>query len=320
MALMLRGTKSQIKVTGGRPKTHQRRAGPGQPASDHELLEWMPDGVVVVGADGTIMYANRRAEKITGYSRRELEGRPVELLVPSRLRAVHKAHRDVYAARPEARSMGAAAHDFNVRRKDGSEFSADIALGPLARAGHLGVVAVIRDITERRRFEVLLEHQALHDPLTGLANRTLFVDRLKQAIQSARREQRHVALVMVDLDKFKPLNDVFGHAVGDTALKKFAARLAFGLRATDTAARLGGDEFAWVLTGFASRAAAERMVRKLLKGLKVRFSKAGKTVSLRASAGMALYPDDGGDVDRLMRVADKSLYSAKRAGGDFVAS
>jgi diguanylate cyclase (GGDEF)-like protein/PAS domain S-box-containing protein len=320
MAHMLTGTKAKIEVTGGRLKAGRTRRRPGQPASDHELLDWMPDGVIVVDAGGIITYANRRAEKVTGYSRRELEGRPVELLVPPRLRAAHRAHRNEYATRPAAREMGVAAHDFNVRRKDGSEFSADIALAPMKGGGHPGVVAVIRDITERRRFEVLLAHQALHDPLTGLANRTLFVDRLKQAIQSARREQKRVALVMLDLDQFKPLNDVFGHAVGDAALKKFAARLASGLRATDTVARLGGDEFAWILPGVSGRAAAERMVRKLLLGLKVRFSNAGQSVSVRASAGMALYPDDGGDADQLMRRADESLYSAKRAGGGFVAS
>ncbi len=279
----------------------------------------MPDGVVLVDADGTITYANRRAEKITGYKRHELQGRPIELLVPQRLRAIHKVHRRDYSTRPAPRSMGAVAHDFTVRRKDGSEFSADIALGPIKGDGRPGVVAVIRDITERRRFEVLLEHQALHDPLTGLANRTLFLDRLKQAIESARREGRHVSLVMLDLDKFKLVNDAFGHAAGDAALRKFAARLGSGLRATDTVARLGGDEFAWILPGVTNRAAAERMVAKLLVGLKGRITVAGQTIAVRVSAGMALFPDDGGDVDRLMRRADASLYSAKRGGGGFVA-
>jgi diguanylate cyclase (GGDEF)-like protein/PAS domain S-box-containing protein len=279
----------------------------------------MPDGVVVVDADGTITYANQSAERITGYGRNELQGRQIETLVPSRLRAIHKVRRGEYSARPAARPMGAAVRDFTVRRKDGSEFSADIALGPLKSDGRSGVVAVIRDISERRRFEALLEHQALHDPLTGVANRTLFMDRLKQAIQSARREDRHVALVMLDIDKFKGLNDAFGHAAGDAALKKFAARLAYGLRATDTAARLGGDEFAWILPGVSDRAGAERMVRKLLKGLKMRFSVAGQSVAIKVSAGIAVYPEDGRDVDRLMRRADAHLYSTKRSGDGFVA-
>lgn len=279
----------------------------------------MPDGVLLVDADGTIAYANRRAERITGYRSNELQGRQIEILVPAPLRAIHKVHRGEYAARPAARPMGAAAHDFSVRRKDGSEFSADIALGPLKIAGRTAVLAVIRDISERRRLEALLEHQALHDPLTGVANRTLFMDRLKQAIDSAQRDNRHVALVMLDIDKFKGLNDAFGHAAGDAALKKFAARLASGLRATDTAARLGGDEFAWILPGVADRAGAERMVRKLLQGLKMRFSVAGQSVAIKVSAGIAVYPEDGRDVDRLMRRADANLYSTKRSGDGFVA-
>ena len=317
---MLASTKPQNAATGRRPEKDRPRQRPDRSASGHELLDWMPDGVVVVDADGTIEYANRRAEKITGYGRHQLEGRSIELLVPRHLRAAHEAHRRDYAARPGPRSMGAAAHDFNVRRRDGTEFSADIALGPLKGGARPGVVAVIRDITERRRFEILLEHQALHDPLTGLANRTLFLDRLKQAIQSARRERGHLALVMIDLDEFKALNDEFGHAAGDKALKKFAAGLASGLRATDTAARLGGDEFAWILPGVSDRAAAARMVRKLVPGLKVEFSAAGRAIVVKASAGMALCPDDAADVDGLMRRADASLYSAKRGRYGFVAS
>ena len=278
------------------------------------MLEWMPDGVVVVDAEGLIVYANRRAEKITGYGRGELRGHPVELLVPRRLRAIHEEHRRGYRARPGSRSMGAAEHDFAVRRKDGTEFSADIALGPLASGAGHSVVAVIRDITERRKFEVMLEHQALHDPLTGLANRTLFFDRLSQAILNSRRDRRQVALVMLDLDRFKLVNDALGHAVGDTLLKQFAARLTVRLRTTDTAARLGGDEFAWVLPGVAGRPAAERKVRRLLQTLTGSRSIAGQRINVAASAGMALFPDDGQDADTLMRQADRALYLAKREG------
>jgi diguanylate cyclase len=288
-----------------------------QPALEHELLEWMPDGVVVVDAEGLIVFANRRAERITGYRRQELRGHPIELLVPQRLRAIHREHRRDYYSRPAPRSMGGAEHDFRVRRKDGSEFSVDIALGPLASAGGRQVVAVIRDITERRRFELLLQHQALHDPLTDLANRTLFFDRLRQAVRSARRDRRHVAIVMLDLDRFKVVNDAFGHAVGDAVLKEFAARLAVRLRTTDTAARLGGDEFAWILPGVADRAAAERKVCQLLQALKGSLSIAGERIHVAVSVGMALYPDDGDNVDRLMRQADRALYSAKRDGHAF---
>jgi diguanylate cyclase (GGDEF)-like protein/PAS domain S-box-containing protein len=280
----------------------------------------MPDGVVVVDAGGLIVYVNRQAERITGYGRRELLGRPIELLVPQRFRANHRENRRDYHAHQGARSMGSAGHDFTVRRKDGTEFSADIALGPIATAGGCNVVAVIRDMTERRRFEATLEHQALHDPLTDLANRNLFFDRLKQAILTGRRDGRSVAIVMLDLDRFKLVNDRFGHVVGDAALKELAARLQARLRKTDTAARLGGDEFAWILPGVADRAAAERMVRKLLHSVKGIISAAGEGIEVGVSAGMALYPDDGADVDTLMVRADRALYAAKRAGHGFASA
>jgi diguanylate cyclase (GGDEF)-like protein/PAS domain S-box-containing protein len=284
-----------------------------RPASDHELLEWMPDGVLVVDAGGLIVYANRRAEGITGYTRDELRGQSIELLVPQRFRARHKEHRRDFYANPGPRSMGEAAGDFRVRRKDGSEFSADISLGPVASAGGTNVVAVIRDMTERQRFEAMLQHEALHDPLTGLANRTLFFDRLTQAILSGRRDGRPVALAMLDLDRFKCVNDAYGHATGDEVLKQFAVRLAANVRNTDTAARLGGDEFACIFPRVADRAAADRMLRLLLSNINGYVSVERRRIGVSASGGMALYPDDGDDVDTLMRQADRALYSAKPA-------
>lgn len=281
--------------------------------SDHQLLEWMPDGVVVVDAGGLIAYANRRAEAITGYSRDELRGQSIELLVPQRMRARHKEHRRDFSANPGPRSMGDAAHDFRVRRKDGTEFSADISLGPVAGAAGPRVVAVIRDMTERQRFEAMLQHEALHDPLTGLANRTLFFDRLSQAILSGRRDGRPFALVMLDLDRFKLVNDAFGHATGDDVLRQFAARLAAKVRNTDTAARLGGDEFACIFPRVADRAAAERMLRLLLRNINGYVAVDRRRIEVSASGGMAFYPDDGDDVDALMRKADRALYSAKPA-------
>jgi diguanylate cyclase (GGDEF)-like protein/PAS domain S-box-containing protein len=293
-----------------------RHGDEGQRSSDHELLERMPDGVMVVDAEGRVVFANRQAHRMTGYARGELGGHDIELLVPEPLRAVHRRHRgEYYATHAGPRSMGGADRDFRVRRKDGTEFSADISLGPVRTPNGLQTVAVIRDITERRRLEAALEHQALHDPLTDLPNRTLFFDRLKQALISARREGKKVALVILDLDAFKHVNDAFGHAVGDELLKALAVRLREGLRATDTAARIGGDEFAWVLPRVTGRQAAERMVRKRLNSLQVAYSNDRERMQVRVSAGIALYPDDASDVDMLMRFADAAMYSAKRRAG-----
>jgi diguanylate cyclase (GGDEF)-like protein/PAS domain S-box-containing protein len=272
----------------------------------------MPDGVLLCDARGQIVDANRSLEQLTGYSRDELVGQPVELLVPVEARSRHRADRGRYQARPRRRAMGSVDRDFMVRRKDGSTFSADIALGPvIAESGRL-VMAVVRDITSRRLLEAQLAHRALHDPLTGLANRTLFFDRLRQAMRQARRDRRQVALVMLDLDNFKSVNDRYGHQAGDDVLRKIAPRLTRDLRGTDTVARIGGDEFAWVLPGIGGRQAAMVMLAKLLRAVPARIAAGGRSIEVGVTAGLALFPDDGDDVDTLMHVADVDLYAAKR--------
>lgn len=249
---------------------------------------------------------------MTGYSRGELVGQPVELLVAAEARAQHRVDRRRYQARPRRRAMGSVDRDFMVRRKNGSTFSADIALGPVTTGGARQVMAVVRDITSRKLLEAQLAHRALHDPLTDLANRTLFFDRLRQAMQQARRDRRQVALVMLDLDNFKSVNDRFGHHAGDDVLRKVASRLARGLRRTDTVARIGGDEFAWVLPGVSGRQAAMVMLVKLLRTVPARIITDGRSIEIGVTAGLALFPDDGDDVDTLMHIADVELYAAKR--------
>ena len=137
---------------------------------------------------------------------------------------------------------------------------------------------------------------------------------------SARREGKKVAVVMLDVDGFKKVNDLHGHAVGDKLLKELAARLRMGLRATDTAARIGGDEFAWVLPQVTGRRTAELMVRKRLHALNASFSVDNVRIEVRFSAGIAVYPGDGRDVETLMRFADSAMYSDKREGRGTLAS
>jgi diguanylate cyclase (GGDEF)-like protein/PAS domain S-box-containing protein len=274
---------------------------------EHDLLEWMPDAVVVADRDGRIVYVNKKTASLTGYRRAELIGRKVEVLVPSGLRAAHVQHRRDFNSRGLARLMGTLDADFRLRRKDGTSLPVEISLGP---AGD-DVVAVIRDFSERRRMELALEHRALHDPLTDLGNRTLFFDRLRQSILNARRENGQVALVMLDVDGFKAINDAYGHAAGDAVLKQLANRLKRG-RATDTAARIGGDEFAWVLARVSSRAGVRRTVRGRLGVVQQTVIVDKQSIPVHVSAGIAIYPDDGRDVDELIRHADSAMYAAKR--------
>lgn len=277
-----------------------------------DLLERLPDGVVVVDGGGRIVYVNRQAERLTGYERRELSGRPVEVLLAAGLRAVHREQRRSYAERPRSRPMGSPGQDFRLRRKEGTQLAVDIALGPVGRRGDGLIAAAIRDATERRRLESDLEHRALHDPLTGLANRTLLFDRLRQAMLGADRAHQHAAVVLLDLDRFKAVNDALGHVAGDAILRQLGVHLGAGLRATDSVARMGGDEFVWILPHVAGPAAAVRKVRSLLRALPRKYSIDGNEIELGVSAGMVLYPDEGRDVDTLLRGADLALYAAKR--------
>ncbi|HKC18613.1 MAG TPA: sensor domain-containing diguanylate cyclase [Candidatus Dormibacteraeota bacterium] len=276
--------------------------------SKHDVLEAIPDAVVVTDASGNIVFINRAAAAMSGYRKTELNGRPVEVLVPERLRGVHVRQRRRFYSLGAPRLMGDGARDFSLRRKDGTTVPVEISLGPVGE----DTVAVIRDVTERRRMESALEHRALHDPLTDLANRSLFFDRLRQAIHGARRDRSHVALVMLDLDGFKAINDTRGHSAGDAVLKEVAGRLRVGLRATDSAARLGGDEFAWILPGVTSRRSVEAMVRKRLALAQEPVIIESEAVELGVSAGVALYPEDGHDPDTLLRAADRAMYTVKR--------
>ncbi len=211
--------------------------------------------------------------------------------------------------------MGPVEHDFLLRRKDGSELVVDIALGPIGQPQDHEIAAVIRDVSERKRLEADLEHRALHDPLTDLANRSLFFDRLNQALLASQRNRQPSALVMLDLNRFKSVNDALGHVTGDAILRQVAAKLQSGLRATDTVARIGGDEFAWILPRIGSPNAAARKARALLRAMPRRYSVGGRRIDIGISAGLALFPDDGETADALLRSADLALYTAKRQGG-----
>lgn len=160
-----------------------------------------------------------------------------------------------------------------------------------------------------------LEHLALHDPLTGLANRALLEDRLRAAVVKARRERQPFALLLLDLDRFKEINDTLGHEAGDALLREVAARLRRSLRETDTAARLGGDEFSVILPGVAA-AAAQRVAAKLAAALNRPYRVRTAQLEVGASIGIALCPDHGLDAGELLRCADIAMYAAKRSGRD----
>lgn len=183
----------------------------------------------------------------------------------------------------------------------------------------LGCFAVTTDITEHRLTEERIRRMAHHDSLTGLPNRLLFNDRLDQTISLARRDARQFALLYLDLDDFKPVNDRFGHAAGDELLQGIAARMRHQVRASDTVARVGGDEFTVILSDIARRKDAQTVATKIIAALGAPFRLNGKdqNVKIGVSIGIAVYPADGRDADALASAADTAMYEAKQAGNSF---
>ncbi len=201
------------------------------------------------------------------------------------------------------------------RRADGSSFRVEFRSHPLMRDGQLlGAVVTFADITERKALEEKIWHQAHHDMLTKLPNRSLFHDRLNQSILKAQRNDETFALLFVDLDHFKQINDTLGHEAGDELLKQAARRLIDCVRGSDTVARMGGDEFSIILAGVDSREAIESLARKILQQMLKPFSVAGTQQRISASLGIACYPRDGTGQTELLRNADLAMYRAKQGG------
>jgi len=280
----------------------------------HQLVDTAPDGVVVTDAQGRILLANRNMEAMFGYPAEELVGRPVECLMPERYRARHEAHRDSMVESWRPRAMGKVA-DLVGMRRDGSEFPLDISLNTFEDDAGNRITAFIRDITERRRQEARIRHQATHDELTGLPNRLLLADRLAQALAHAGRHGTKVAVMLLDLDNFKLVNDSMGHLEGDAVLKEVARRLTESLRREDTVARFGGDEFIILLSDVGREtdlaAVAGNILKTFERPIQIR---EGHVINASASLGIALYPDDGTDEETLVRYADMAMYEAKQSG------
>ena len=210
----------------------------------------------------------------------------------------------------EARPFEAEA---TAQRRDGTEFELELQLVPVRegeRVSHW--VAFLRDVTLDKQQVSALRHQALHDPLTGLPNRTLLFDALEKSIDGARERSAAMALLLMDLDRFKEVNDSFGHHFGDALLKQVAFRLRNQMREGDLVARLGGDEFAIVLPQATDAQVAATAARRLLNALEQPFVIDGQVLEVGASLGVALYPEHGADARTLLRRADVAMYTSKQ--------
>jgi len=276
------------------------------------ILSAAPDGVLWVDSSGKILMANPAMETLSGYPPHELVEQNVSIFLPASMREHHADAMVGFFTEPSSRAMGLM--DLKLKRRDGRMLPVDISLGYWSDEGTQYAIAYIRDLTERRRFEKSLQFQATHDPLTSLPNRWLFSLQLKQALARTGRSGHQVAVMFLDLDDFKNINDSFGHATGDALLVQVGSRMQSLLRKQDTLARLGGDEFAILLSDLTDADEAVNVANKLLQTLQASYQLNDQEIYSGASLGLAFYPSDAKDCDTLLRYADLAMYQAKAAG------
>jgi diguanylate cyclase (GGDEF)-like protein/PAS domain S-box-containing protein len=277
------------------------------------LLEAAPDAMVVVDQGGEIVLLNVQAEKQFGYRRDELIGQKVKNIIPKGFaeRLVADALRSAEDALAQQIGTGI---ELNGRRKDGSEFPIEIMLSPLEGAEGVLVTAAIRDITTRKKAEALMIHSSEHDFLTGLPNRMLLSDRVNQAIRLAIRHKKKVAVLFLDLDGFKHINDSLGHPTGDKLLQSVGKRLVDCVRGSDTVSRQGGDEFVVLLSEEDDSEDVSVTAKRMLRAVAEAHFVDQHDLHVTCSVGVSLYPDDGLNAETLIKNADTAMYQAKENG------
>ncbi|NJD05058.1 MAG: diguanylate cyclase, partial [Methylococcaceae bacterium] len=290
--------------------TEQRRA-EEQFRLSSSVFEFSQDAIMITDADNHIVSVNQAFCRITGYSHEEALGRNPKLLSSGR------HDRDYYAGLwASLHQSGHWQGEIWNRRKSGEIYAEWLSIS-VVKDRHGKVthhIAIFSDISIYKEATRHIEFLAHYDPLTGLPNRSLFMDRLEQSLKSAARQRGRAAVLFLDLDRFKNVNDSLGHAVGDSLLIQVAKRISSCLRDTDTVARLSGDEFAIVMTGLEAATDAGHVARKALAVMEQSFQVEGHELSVTTSIGISLFPEDGRDGETLLKNADAAMYSAKQNG------
>ncbi len=296
------------------------------------LVDSSPDIIFTLDETGCFTFVNERVEQLLGFVREDLIGRHYALLVHGG--DMERANYVFNEGRNELRQSRHIELRLNHKRFEGDIRSFSIELvaidlgaggiasvpsepngeGEGARRRRMGIYAVARDITERKRADQQITYQAYHDILTDLPNRALFQDRLGLALLQAKRNENMLAVMFIDLDRFKVVNDTFGHSAGDGLLQQVARRLRGCLRRCDTLSRIGGDEFTAVLPELNDQQDAALIADKFVQCLRLPFVLEGQAVHVSSSIGISLYPQDGQTLDELVRSADMAMYHMKSAG------
>ncbi len=276
------------------------------------------NGIVIAGfhgPDNPIEYVNPAFERISGYRAEEIMGRDSRFMAAPGMDNEQRAQlgASIAAQRPATVVL-------RNQRKNGELFWNHLSVTPVRDHTHrvTHFIGIIEDITAMKQRTTQLEHLVTHDALTGLANRVLLRDRLEHALQAAQRDGRIVAVILMDLNKFKEINDTMGHAAGDQVLKNVAQRLQAALRDVDTVARLGGDEFVLVLADQPNLRHALKMIDRVRSAMAGSMAVNGRQLSVGASMGVAVWPNDGRTAGDLLHAADVAMYEGKHGGPDAI--
>lgn len=277
-----------------------------------DALELAANAIFLADKEGRIVWANRAFSKLTGYTPGEVM-RADTSFVKSGLQD-QTFYANLWSVILSGRAWRGT---MTNRRKDGSLYTVDQTITPICSADGAitHFIAIQNDITLQRESSEQERYLAYHDPLTGLPNRRYFLDLQRRALLHAKRSNTLVALLFIDLDRFKPVNDARGHETGDRLLCAVSERLTASVRKSDTVARVGGDEFTILLPDLADREDAIMLATKVVAAISRPFIIDGRQIGIGASVGVAFYPFDGDNPEELMRKADQAMYVAKSHGG-----
>lgn len=277
------------------------------------FLELIPEAVILSDEEGKIVFTNTIAQKLFQYDEQTFRQLVIEDLVPMSIRDTHKGMRAYFFEKPTPRFLESRELDLCARKKDGTEFPMESALFAIYTESGMIAVNLMRDISNQKQAQQSLKEYAYVDSLTGLPNRRYFFSSLRRNLDKCRRHQQDLALLYIDLDHFKPVNDEYGHQAGDAVLGEIAQRFKHQLRTEDFIARIGGDEFVLMLYPVMN---IEETCKRVLAFCRQPFKTEFGEFTISASIGVTVSQHGQVDAEELLRHADRAMYEAKRKGGD----